>query len=150
VGSLVIGSLGLGSVVGSVVGSLGLGSVVVGSVLGLGSLELGSLGPAGLSGEVVGEPAGGGSLVPGAGAPLCDAVCVDVGTTGGASPRIATISAWNASSWVEISTSENAVMVFPNSANLFQTSLSASSCSSPGVSFTESTSWLASAAVTQR
>ncbi len=41
-------------------------------------------------------------------------------------------------------------MLFPNSVNRSQTSASASSCSSPGVSSTDSTSWLAIAAVMHR
>jgi hypothetical protein len=41
-------------------------------------------------------------------------------------------------------------MFCPNSVSRFQTPTSDNSCSSPGVSSTDSTSWLASAAVMQR
>ena len=98
---------------------------------------------------VGGEPVGEGSLLPVGGVPVGDAVGGGVvpGATGGALSRIATISALNASSWVEICASVYDVMVFPKWANRPQTSPSASSCSSPGVSSTDSTSWLAIAAV---
>ena len=105
-----------------------------------------------LVGDVVGVLVGGGSLLTSVGVPVGDSVGVGVasGNIGGASPRIATISALNASSRVEISESEYVVMLCPNSVNLPQTSPSARNCSSPGVSSTDSTSWLAIAAVMQR
>jgi hypothetical protein len=99
----VVGSGDGGAVVGSVVGS-GDGSAVAGSLVP-GSLGPGSLG-GGVVDELVDELSDDGSLLAGA----CDSVGDDVevvaGTTGGAPPRIATISSLNASSWVEISASE--------------------------------------------
>lgn len=81
--------------VGSVVGS-GDGSVVAGS-LGFGSLGPGSLG-GGVVDELVDELFDDGSLLAGACASVGDDVEVVAGTTGGASPRIATISVLNPSS----------------------------------------------------
>ena len=60
------------------------------------------------------------------------------------------ISALNSSNWAEISASEYDVMDCPNSIRWFQTAPSANSCSCPGVFPTDSTSWLAIAAVMQR
>ena len=78
--------------------------------------------------------------------PVGEAVAVP-GGTGGASSRIATISALNSSSWAEIWASEYAVMLCPNWVSRAQTSPRASSCFCPGVFSTDSTSWLAIAAV---
>src|SRR4029079_17965932 len=105
--------------------------------------------PVGLDDDVVGdEPVGEGALLSVGVVPVGDAVGgVVPGTTAGAVSRIATISALNVSSWVEICASVYDVMVRPKWANRPQTSPSASSCSLPGSSSTDSTSWLAIAAV---
>jgi hypothetical protein len=102
-----------------------------------------------LGGEVVGELLCVGLLVLPVGVPVGDAVGVGVvpAATGGAWLRIPTISALNASSWAETSESEYVVIFFPNSVRRPHTSPSACSCSCPGVSSMESTSWLATAAV---
>jgi hypothetical protein len=73
-----------------------------------------------------------------------------LGSTGGASSRIAMISDLNESNCAAISASEYDVMDCPNSIRRFHTAARASSCSCPGVSSTDSTSWLAIAAVMQR
>lgn len=67
--------------------------------------------------------------------------------TGGAEPRIAVISVLNSSSRVAMSEREYDVMDVANSVNRVHTSPSAKSCWSSGVSPTDSTSWLAMAAV---
>jgi hypothetical protein len=139
---------------GDVAGELGDESGELGDVAGeLGDVS-GEVGDA--SGEVGGEVVtgllGAGSLVPPVGVPVGDGVGVGVvpADTGGAWSRIPTISALNAFSWAETSDSEYVVICFPNSVRRPHTSPSACSCSSPGVSSTESTSWLAIAAVMHR
>jgi hypothetical protein len=124
---------------------LGAGDDGAGDVAGGGS-EVGAAGdasvdvvPVGLLDDVV--PVGGlvgvalvgdGSLLPVLGVPVgvADGVgLVDVppAGAGGASSRIATISALNSSSWAEIWASEYAVMSCPNWVSRAQTSPSASS-----------------------
>jgi hypothetical protein len=104
----------------------------------------------GVGGELLGGVVEEGTLLPSVGVPVGDGTGGVPGSSGGASPRIATISALNASSRTEISASEYAVMVFPSVVSRSQTSPSESSCSLLGVSSTDSTSWLARAAVMQR
>ena len=145
VGSVGVVSAGVGSV-----GAVSVGAVSVGAVsVGVGSVGVVSVG---LEDDAVeGEPVGEGALLSAGGAPVGDAVGFDVsGTAGGALWRIATISALKPSSWVEICASEYAVMFLPNLASRPQTSPSERSCSLPGVSSTDSTSWLAIAAVMHR
>jgi len=159
-GAAVVGSGDGGAVVESVggsdvawVGAGSAGAVSVG-VVSVGVVSVGAVSvlvvPVGLDDDVVGdEPVGEGALLSVGGVPVGDAVGGGVvpGTTGGAVSRIATISALNASSWVEICVSVYDVIVFPKWANRPQTSPSASSCCLPGSSSTDSTSWLAIAAV---
>ena len=92
VGSVVVASLGLGELVGDGAGSLLAGLL---SVDGAGSLLV----------AVVGELVGDGALLSPVVVPAGEGVAVGVvpGCTGGASWRIATISALNVSSWVVIS-----------------------------------------------
>jgi hypothetical protein len=118
---VVVVSFTSGELVGDVVG------VLVGDVVGvLVGDEVGVL-VGDVVDAVVGVLVGGGSLLTSVGVPVGDSVGAGVasGSIGGASPRIATISALNASSRVEISESEYVVMLFPNSVNLPQTSPSA-------------------------
>lgn len=100
-----------------------------------------------------------GSAVPGVGEadPLptaceddADGLAVLLGSPTGSAYRMPTISDLKVSSWSEISISEYDVIDCANLINRFHTSASACSCSSPGVSSTDSTSWLAMAAVMQR
>lgn len=98
---------------------------------------------------VVGD---GGTLAPSVGADEV-VVVVDVLWSDSAvdsSPRIATISALKVSRRAATSASGYEVIERANSVSRPQTSLSACSSSSPGSPSTESTSWLAMAAVMQR
>jgi hypothetical protein len=117
----------------------------------LGGGEDGLLGgaEAALLGDVDDEAPDAGPL-PSAGVPVGDGVGVAPDGTGGALPRIAMMSALNASSRSETSESELAVICLPNWVSWFQTSPRARSCSFLGDSSTDSTSWLAIAAVMQR
>lgn len=117
----------------------------------LGDEEDGLLGGAEavLLGDVDDEALGAGPL-PSAGVPVGEGVGVVPDSAGGASPRIAMMSALNASSRSETSESELAVIRLPNWVSRFQTSPSARSCSCLGDSSTEITSWLAIAAVMHR
>jgi hypothetical protein len=139
--------VGEASGVGSaVVASPDVGSAdVVPLWLGELSVEVGELvdGP-------LDAPVGDVSVLPSVPPPGGDGVDVVPDDTGGASWRIATISDLKASSCVAISGTEYDVMFLPNSVSRPHTSPSASSCSAPGVSSTDSTSWLAIAAVMQR
>ena len=148
-----VGEVGAAGLVGAV-GDSEVGDSVgsTGVVISLGVGELDGDGVAEPVGDGVGDPVGAGSLLLPDGVVAGDGVEVwDVPDgTGGASPRIVRISALNSSSWATTSARVNDVMLFPNSVSLSHTAPSASSCSSPGVSSTDSTSWLAIAAVMQR
>ena len=116
-GGAVVVSVGGSDVAWVGAGSVGVVSVGVVSVgvVSVGAVSVGVV-PVGLDDDVVGdEPVGEGALLSVGGVPVGDAVGGGVvpGTTGGAVSRIATISALNASSWVEICASEYDVMVLP-------------------------------------
>ena len=138
------GAVGLGCA-GEVVDVVGPCDVVVDGVPGC--VEAGSVvsWPVGAgAGTPAGEPDDVGSST----APAeRDAVASGELSTGGALPRMATIWDLNASSWASISARERDVIVLANWRSWFHTSPSARSSSSPGSSSTESTSWLAMAAV---
>jgi hypothetical protein len=156
VGSVVGVWLWINALLGDVDGELsgdvdgGLSGDVDGELLGDVEDELLGDVADGVGGELLGGVVEEGTLLPSVGVPVGDGTGGVPGSSGGASPRIATISALNASSLTEISESEYAVMVFPSVVSRSQTSPSESSCSLLGVSSTDSTSWLARAAVMQR
>ena len=116
-GSVGAGSAGVVSVgvvsVGVVSVGAGSAGVVSVGVVSVGALSVGAV-PLGLVDDGAGEElVGDGSLLPTAGVPVAVGVGGPGGTCG-ASPRIATISVLNASSWAEICATEYDVMVLPN------------------------------------
>jgi hypothetical protein len=121
----------VGSAVGDGVVSVGVVSVGVGSVgaVSVGVVSVGAVSLGLVDGWAGDELVGDGSLLLVEGVPVGVAVDVVPGATGDASPRIATISVWNAPSCAEICATEYDVMVRPNWINRPQTSPSASSCS---------------------
>jgi hypothetical protein len=173
-----VGAVGesLGEALGELGGSLGDGGGSLGDVLGdglgdplvepVGESVGDSVGEGDVEGPVVGGgdpvvgcPVGDGESVDpgvgdddpvavGDGPPVPVAEVVGWGPTGGAAPRIATISLWKVSSCSMISVIEYDVIEAANARSWFQTAPRATSCSSPG-SWTDSTSWLAIAAVMQ-
>jgi hypothetical protein len=146
----------VGGGVSLLAGDEGAGEVdpVVSSVVGDGESEVLSL----VAVEDVEELDGLVELVVGDGDPEVPSVATDDvdsdglswEPTGGASSRMATISALKSSSRAVISVSEYAVISWAKAMSLPHTSPSACSCSSPGSLATDSTSWLAIAAVMQR